>query len=99
MVLAQLRLLPGFVRLPFMPSTWAFTFSWAAVVSVTLRWNEHGRPSGYLAYTYLLLAAITLLIGGIAARTLVGLLRGQLLPKPSSLGPVHSGTAAARSRT
>lgn len=99
MVLAQLRLLPGFVRLPFMPSTWAFTFSWAAVVSVMLRWNEHSHPSGYPVYTYLLLAAITLLIGGIAVRTLIALLRGRLLPKPSSRGPVHSGTAAARSIT
>src|SRR5437763_1000958 len=31
MVIAQARLLPVFLRLPFMPSTWAFTFSWAAV--------------------------------------------------------------------
>jgi tellurite resistance protein len=29
MVLAQARLLPSYARLPFMPSTWAFTFTWA----------------------------------------------------------------------
>lgn len=31
MALAQIRLLPVYLRLPFMPSTWSFTFSWAAV--------------------------------------------------------------------
>ncbi|MCH5676859.1 hypothetical protein [Streptomyces gilvus] len=96
MVLAQLRMPPVFVRLPFMPSTWAFTFSWAAVASVTLRWNEHGHPSGHLTYTYLLLAAITLLIGGIAMRTLVALVRGQLLPKSGPPVPVQSEAVGGR---
>jgi tellurite resistance protein len=44
-VLAQIRLLPAFLRLKFTPSTWAFTFSWAAVVTSALRWNEAGKPT------------------------------------------------------
>jgi tellurite resistance protein len=84
MVVAQVRLLPGFVHLRFMPSVWSFTFSWAAVVNAALRWNEHGRPAGHLAYTYVLLTAISLLIGGIAVRTLMALARGQLLPVPQA---------------
>lgn len=80
MVVAQIRLLPAFLRLTFAPSTWAFTFSWAAVVTTALYWNELGRPAGHIVYTYLLLVAITALIGGIAARTVLALVRRQLLP-------------------
>jgi tellurite resistance protein len=82
MVLAQLRLLPAYLRLPFMPSTWAFTFSWAAVASAALRWLQDLRPAGHLAWQYVVLAAITVLIAGIAARTVVAVYRGQLLPAP-----------------
>ncbi|MFF2520708.1 SLAC1 family transporter [Streptomyces liangshanensis] len=81
MVGAQLRLLPAFLRLRFAASTWSFVFSWAAVVTTTLHWNELGRPDGHTVYTYLLLAAITAFVGGIAARTVLALVRGQLLPK------------------
>jgi tellurite resistance protein len=84
MVLAQLRLLPMFLRLPFMPSTWAFTFSWAAVATVALIWLQDGQVAGYRVWQYLVLAAITLLIGGIAARTVIALARRQLLPGPAA---------------
>jgi tellurite resistance protein len=80
MIIAQLRLLPVYARLPFMPSTWAFTFSWAAVASAGLHWVNDDRPPGYVGYEYLLLGAISLLIGGIAARTLLAIQRRQLLP-------------------
>lgn len=64
-----------------------------------MRWNEHGRPAGHLVYTYVLLTAISVLIGGIAVRTLVALARGELLPAPRpalvqpdpDLEPVASG--------
>ena len=80
MVLAQLRLLPIFLRLTFTPSTWAFTFSWAAVGTAALHWTDAGNPPGHLVYTGLLLAAVTALVGGIAVRTVVALVRRQLLP-------------------
>jgi tellurite resistance protein len=80
MALAQLRLLPAYLRLPFMLSTWAFTFSWAAVASATLVWLHDDRLTGW---EYLVLAAITVLIGGIAIRTVVALARRQLLPHPA----------------
>ncbi|MET9479659.1 TDT family transporter [Streptomyces sp. NPDC006638] len=80
MVLVQIRLLPAFLRLRYAPSFWAFTFSWAAVVETTLRWNEAGQPSGHTVYTYLLLAAITAFIGAIAVRTVFALARRTLLP-------------------
>jgi hypothetical protein len=47
MVIAQLRLLPTYLRLPFMPSTWAFTFSWAAVAAAAIIWLQSLQPAGY----------------------------------------------------
>jgi tellurite resistance protein len=93
MVLAQLRLLPVYLRLPFMPSTWSFTFSWAAVATVGLTWLQATHVAGYVAWQGVLTAAITLLIGGIAVRTLVALRRRQLLPPPP---PVAAAPAAAQ---
>jgi tellurite resistance protein len=87
MVLAQLRLLPAFRRLPFMPSTWAFTFSWAAVATAGLVWLEAGRPSGYQVWQYAVTGAVSLLIGAIAVRTVVAISRGEILRAPSSGAP------------
>lgn len=84
MVIAQLRLLPAFLRLPFMASTWAFTFSWSAVATVALIWLQEGHVAGYRVWQYLVLAAITLLVGGIAVRTVVAITRGRLLPHPAT---------------
>ncbi|NMH77460.1 TDT family transporter [Pseudonocardia xinjiangensis] len=93
MVLSQMRLLPAYLRLPFMPSTWAFTFSWAAVANVAMHWVNGTRPSGYVMYHYVVLAAITVFIGGIAVRTVIALGRHQLLPRPPRASPaVYSVT-------
>jgi tellurite resistance protein len=82
MVIVQIRLLPAFVRLKFSTSTWAFTFSWAAVASVTLTWIDDGAPDGHVVYTYLVLVAVTVLVGGIALRTAVAIAHRNLLPRP-----------------
>ena len=83
MVLAQLRLLPLYRRLPFAPTFWSFTFSYAAVATDALRWIGLERPAGAAALVYGVLAAISALIGGIALRSLVALRRGAFLPAPS----------------
>ncbi|MEU8153534.1 hypothetical protein AB0B94_07710 [Micromonospora sp. NPDC048986] len=85
MVLAQVRLLPAYLRLSFVPMFWAFTFSFAAVATTTLRWIAATQPFGHRVYAYLLLTAITVLIGGIAVRTVIAAARGQLLPTTSAL--------------
>lgn len=82
MVVAQLRLLPLYAKLPFMPSTWAFTFSWAAVASASLHWLNDQRPPGYQAEEYIVAAAVSILIGAIAARTLLAVARRELLASP-----------------
>jgi tellurite resistance protein len=73
MALAQVRLLPAYARLPFMPSTWAFTFSWAAVATAATYWLNDIHPGGYRVYEYLVLAAISALVGAITIRTVLAL--------------------------
>ena len=87
MVVAQTRLLPLYLRLSFAPSTWAFTFSWAAVGTATVHWIEVGEPGGHLVYTYLVVAGVTALVGGIAVRTMVALMRRDFLPSPAPKKP------------
>jgi tellurite resistance protein len=91
MVIAQLRLLPAYARLSFVPGFWSFTFSWAAVATAGLHWLAVLHPSGWKASSYVVLAAITLLVGAIALRTALALARGRLLPPP----PAAAAPAAA----
>jgi tellurite resistance protein len=95
MVLAQLRLLPAYLRLSFMPTFWAFTFSWAAVAGSAVLWLQSTQPVGYRSWQYVLAAAITALIGGIALRTVIALSRHQYLPRPPAVSPDDAGSADA----
>ncbi|GAA0589892.1 hypothetical protein [Kribbella sandramycini] len=74
MALAQLRLLPLFVRLKFSIGFWAFTFAWAAVASALLHWVTND------VLAWLILIAITALVGAIAVRSLMALAKGTLFP-------------------
>ncbi len=105
MVAAQLPLLPRYVRLQFSLSTWSFTFSWASVASAALLWIASGHPAGERIYSYLVLAAISLLVGSVAARTVVAIAARELLPparrapEPSAVDPFanpHPTPALAR---
>jgi tellurite resistance protein len=83
LVLAQIRLLPLYLRLSFAPGFWAFTFPWTAVATTALRWISGSQPPGHRVYSYLVLAAISALIGGIAVRSIMALARGQFFPPPA----------------
>jgi tellurite resistance protein len=80
----QLRFIPLYARLSFSPGFWAFTFSYAAAATDALEWISQRKPVGAIAYAIVIIAAITLFIGIIAFRTLILLLRGQLLVRPSA---------------
>ena len=80
MVLAQIPLLGRYLRLKFSMATWAFTFSWAAVASTLLFWIDAEHVAGGRTFSYLVLAAISVLVTAIAARTLVAISRGSLIP-------------------
>ena len=84
MALAQLRLLPAYRRLSFTTGFWSFTFSWAGVATASLHWIAATRPEGQHIYDAAVLAAITGLIGAIAGRTVLSLMRHQILPAPAT---------------
>jgi tellurite resistance protein len=76
----QVRLVPLYWRTPFAPSFWAFTFSYAAVASDAMYWIASEHTTGGPVLGSVLLAAITLLIGIIAFRSLIAFRQGTFLP-------------------
>jgi tellurite resistance protein len=95
MVAAQLPLLPHYLRLRFSLGTWAFTFSWAAVASTALFWIASGQIAAGRVLSYLVLASISLLVAGVAARTAVAIARGSLLPPAPSIEVTPSPAPSA----
>jgi tellurite resistance protein len=81
------RLLPVYCRLKFTPGFWSFTFPWSAIAGFALTWLHIERPAGQTAYAVLVFAAASLLIGAIAARSLVAIAHGQFLPGPPAAPP------------
>ncbi len=80
MIVVQVRLFPRFRALRFSAAFWAFAFSWAAVATDALDWIALRRPSGAAAWATLILTVITAFIGYIALRTVLLVVRGELLP-------------------
>jgi tellurite resistance protein len=73
MVLVQLRLLPIYLRLRFGAGFWSFTFAWCAAAALGIRWLQVTDPPGASAYAAIVAGAASLLVGAIAARSLVAL--------------------------
>lgn len=69
--------IPGFLKLPFFPSWWAYTFPLAAFTAASFRFDE---LTGAIGHAPLLLLAIVvnLIIITVAARTIVAVIRGEL---------------------
>ena len=88
MALSQVRFIPLYAKLRFSLSFWSFTFAYASGATDALLWLTATRPPGATAYAIVVIAAITALIGGIAARTVVIAARGQFFaPPPPATGP------------
>jgi tellurite resistance protein len=83
MTIGQLRLVPLYLKLKFSPGFWAFTLPYAATATYALRWIHLKQFTGAAMLGYVVLAAITLFIGGIALRSLVALWQGKFLPAPA----------------
>src|SRR5438270_2547057 len=64
MVGVQLRLFPVYRRVPFGPGWWAFSFSYAAVFVVAIRWLAAEHVAHQQVLTYVLLSILT---AGVAA--------------------------------
>ena len=84
MVLVQVTLLPIYRRTPFTPGFWSFTFPWTAVVAYALHWIAVERPgASVVSLGAAAVAAVTVLVAAVAARSLVALLHGEFLPGPT----------------
>jgi tellurite resistance protein len=81
MVLVQVRLIPLFVKVPFVAGMWAFAFSYAAVFAAGIRWLAAEPAPAQRPLTYCLLAAITSGFLVLAIRTVIGLVKGTFLPR------------------
>jgi tellurite resistance protein len=79
MAVVQVRLVPVYLKLRFSLGFWAFTFSYAIAVTWGLEWITRANPPGATAYAIAAITAITVLIGAIAARTVIAAARGQFL--------------------
>jgi tellurite resistance protein len=89
MVLVQLRLTPIYLRLSFTPAFWSFTFPTAAIGLDGIQWLETTRPTGFTAYTATVLGFVTLVIGGVAIRSVVALSRHQFFPPNPPVVPLQ----------
>jgi tellurite resistance protein len=90
MIVVQIRLLPQFLALRFGPGFWAFTFSWAAAATDALEWITLRKPAGATVCAVVILAVITAFVGYVAARTVLVIARGQLLPPRAQPGKVNT---------
>jgi tellurite resistance protein len=71
MVIAQVRLLPLYRAAGFTTGFWSFTFPWAAMATLALRWLALEHPAGRRAYAWVVITLATILVIAIAARTVV----------------------------
>jgi tellurite resistance protein len=99
MTIAQIRLLPLYRTLSFTPGFWSFTFPPANMALFALRWLELEHPAGSSAYAWALVAAITVLVGAIAVRTIFAGARRQLLPSPGGTAALPAPAVAATVRS
>jgi tellurite resistance protein len=101
MALVQVRLLPRYLKLRFSSAFWAFTFSYAIAITLALEWITRTNPPGAAGYAIAAITAITVLIGAIAARTVIAVTRRQFLVQagdglPSQRNPVPGSLAEAQ---
>jgi len=68
---AQLVLLRRYARLTFALSWWAFTFSAAACATYAVHWLAGTQPVGWRAWSWCAIALVSVLIVGIAVRSVV----------------------------
>jgi tellurite resistance protein TehA-like permease len=59
----------------------AFTFPYAAGATDALLWLNASKPRGVTVYAVVVIVPITALIAGIAARTVLAAIRGQVLAR------------------
>ncbi|KRB61245.1 tellurite resistance protein TehA [Rhizobium sp. Root708] len=87
-LLLMLRLLPWIRQQPFAASYWAFTFGVTALSTAASKMVTRSDPSGALhLLAPILFVAANVVVGLIAIGTVLLLVRGKLLPKPTPATP------------
>jgi len=97
MLLVQLRLIPLYRRAPFGPGYWAFSFPFAAAVTLGVHWLAAEHPPGGTALGYVLVGVLTAGFALLAARTVTGLINGTFLPRVPAAGQAGAAPAGSRS--
>jgi tellurite resistance protein len=80
----QVRLIPVYRRVPFGPGWWSFSFSYAAVVAVAIRWLAVEGVPQQRGLTNALLAVVTAGMAALVLRTVRSLMGGTFLPRTSA---------------
>lgn len=80
MSVVQLRLVSLYRTLPFGPLMWAFTFSYAAVLTDAVVWMGLRHTPGIKPLTIIILVLITAFIGAVLAASVKPTVRGKLFP-------------------
>lgn len=81
--LVVMRLLP-WIRQPFTPGYWAFTFGATALASATIRYAERGDDWVFTALAPALFVVANVVVAGLFFATVLAALRGQMLPPPAA---------------
>ncbi|MEU8607387.1 hypothetical protein AB0C29_05235 [Actinoplanes sp. NPDC048791] len=80
MAVVQLRMIPVYRQVPFGPGWWAYSFSYAAAVTLAISWLGAEHVPGRTAWVAVLLAMLTLAIAALAVRTAQRLAQGNYMP-------------------
>jgi len=81
MLLVQFRLIPLYLRAPFGPGFWAFSFPFAATVTFGVHWLAAEHVRGGAALGYALAGILTAGFALLAVPTVTGLIHGTFLPR------------------
>ncbi|MDY0746579.1 dicarboxylate transporter/tellurite-resistance protein TehA [Paucibacter sp. R3-3] len=77
--LLALRLMP-WIRQPFTPGYWAFTFAATAIATATMRYADRGGDWVFVSLAPVLFVLANVIVVGLAIATALAALRGRLLP-------------------
>ncbi len=86
--LVVLRLTP-WIRQPFTPAYWAYTFGATAIASATMRFAARGDDRVFALLAPVLFVVANVVVVGLFIATVIAALQGRLLPTP----PLQAATA------
>jgi tellurite resistance protein len=92
MTLVQLRLVPLYRSVPFGPSWWAFSFSYAAVFVDAIHWLSVEHTTHGQAWAYVLATIVSAAVLVLVLRTLLTLKESRFLPAAPTPAPTPTPT-------